>query len=48
MIPTDAEIIFWFILVVLAYTLFAFLFCGKKEDLYVSEYELDRLNGNKY
>lgn len=48
MVPTTYEMVFWFIMLVVAYGLGTFLFCRKKEDLYVSEYELDRLNGNKY
>ena len=44
--PTVYEIIFWIAMVfvcVLAFGIFA-----PKESLYVSQYELDRLNGNKY
>lgn len=48
MIPTLYEIIFWFSMLVAVYGFSAVLFMGRKEELYVSEYELDRLNGNKY
>ena len=48
MVPTTYEMVFWFIMLIVAYGFGIFLFCGKEEDLYVSDYELDRLNGNKY
>lgn len=44
--PTVYEIIFWIAMIFVC--AFAFGIFAPKESLYVSQYELDRLNGNKY
>lgn len=44
--PTLYEVFFW--IAMLFVCALAFGFFAPKESLYVSQYELDRLNGNKY
>lgn len=45
--PTLYELLFWIGAIVAVATLWG-VFSDENIDLYVSDYELDRLNGNKY
>lgn len=45
--PTLYELLFWFGAFITVVTLWG-VFSTGDADLYVSNYELDRLNGNKY
>ena len=45
--PTLFEMFFWIGAFLTVVTLWA-VFSHDEPDLYVSDYELDRLNGNKY
>ena len=45
--PTLCEVFFWIGIFITTVTLWS-MFSKGEVDLYVSEYELDRLNGNKY
>ena len=45
--PTLYEVFFWVGILITVATLWS-VFSKGEADLYVSEYELDRLNGNKY
>lgn len=45
--PTLYEVFFWVGILITVITLWG-VFSKREVDLYVSEYELNRLNGNKY
>lgn len=45
--PTLHELLFWIGAFITVATLWG-VFSTENVDLYVSDYELDRLNGNKY
>lgn len=45
--PTLYELLFWIDAIITVATLWG-VFSAEDADLYVSNYELDRLNGNKY
>lgn len=45
--PTLCEIFFWIGAIITVVTLWC-VFSPGETDLYVSDYELDRLNGNKH
>lgn len=45
--PTLYELLFWIGAIITVATLWG-VFSTEDADLYVSDYELDRLNGNKY
>lgn len=46
--PSVYELIFWVCLLIGAYGFGIVIFGKTESDLYVTEYELDRINGEKY